>query len=184
MSLILSGSGSPDSPFPFTTPSCQVPVGAATGGYVESRLDNPNPLSLVGIGINTGYAEIPSVLPYAPSPQSVTLFRDAPDTTVDGDGRFFWPKSDDGLTAVYSPVAYGQVLSNPQRHKVVLAALMELKSDFQSIGRKGTLVLVLFSKWFEYNDENSITLTATSGDSAAAVFRVRGNLLNSRRSDV
>lgn len=184
MSLILSGSGSPDSAFPFTTPSCQIPVGAATGGYVESRLDNPNPLSLVGIGINTGYAEIPSILPYAPSPQDVTLFRDAPDTTVDGDGRFFWPKSDDGLSAVYSPIAYGQVLSNPQRHKVVLASLMELKEDFQSLGRKGTLVLVLTSKWFEYGDENSITLTATSGDSAAAVFRVRGNLLNSRRSDV
>lgn len=184
MPLILSGSGSPDSPFPFTTPSCQIPVGAATGGYVESRLDNPNPLSLVGLGINTGYAEIPSILPYAPSPQDVTLFRDAPDTTVDGDGRFFWPKSDDGLSAVYSPVAYGQVLSNPQRHKVVLAALMELKADFQSLGRKGTLVLVLFSKWFEYSDENSITLTATSGDSAAAVFRVKGNLLSSRRSDV
>lgn len=182
--VILNGSGSPDSPFPYASPSSQIPVGAATGGYVESRLDNPNPLSLVGLGVNTGFGEIPSIVPYGPNPGEVTLYRSAPDVTVDGDGRFFWPKSDDGVTAVYSPSAWGQVLSNPQRHKVVLASLMELKEDFSSLGRKGTIVLVLFSKWMEYTDENSVTLSSVTGDSVAAVYRVRGNLMNPRRADV
>ncbi len=183
LSVLTTGSGSPDDAFPFFAPSAQLPVGTLPG-FAESKLDAPNVISNPTMTINTGYLEIPASVPYMPDPSAVTLYKAAPDTTIDGDGRNFWPKSDDGTAQLYSPVVFGQPFIAKQRHKVCFPAIMELKQDFASIGRKGTLVLVVFTKWFEYDDQVGVALTSTLSDSAAAVYRVRGNLLNPRRSDV
>ena len=183
MHLITAGSGSPDIAFPFASPSTQLPVGSQpSASFPEALLDTPNQISIPGFGINTGYAQLPVRLPYTPDPGQVTLYKNTPDVTIDGDGRNFWPKSDNGSVALYTPEVYAQGMSFPQRHKVAYPVLMELKNDFPSIGRKGTLVLVVFTRWFDFDGQNSISLTPTASDSAAAVFRVRGNMINPRRT--
>ena len=184
LTVLTAGSGSPDDAFPFVQASAQLPVGLLpTPNFPESKLDNPADLSLIGFGINTGYLQIPAMIPYVPAPQEMTLYRSAPDPVTDADGRNFWPKSDDGTASLYSPVAYGQELAFPQRHKVALPLLAELKADFPSIGRKGTLVLVVLTRWINFDSENGVALTASPSESAAAIYRVRGNVMNSRRTD-
>lgn len=179
-----SGSGSPDDSFPYVAPSAQLPVGATPAAtYPESRLDAPADIGVVGFGVNTGFLELGTLVPYSPNPGEVTLFRDAPDVVTDADGRHFWPKSDSGSPARYSPVVFGPQIASGRRHKAAYPVLMELKEDFAGIGRKGTMVLVVFTRWFEFEPEVSVVLTPTSGTSAAAVFRVRGNLMNPRRPD-
>jgi hypothetical protein len=185
LTVLTVGSGSPSDSFPFVQASGQLPVGALPAvDFPESKLDNPSDVSLIGFGINTGHLQIPALIPYVPAPQEVTLHRDATDPVIDAEGRNFWPRSDDGTTPLYSPVAFGQELAFPQRHKVALPLLAELKTDFPSIGRKGTLVLVVLTRWINFDSENGVSLTPTQGESAAAVYRVRGNMMNPQRTDV
>lgn len=179
-----AGSGSPDDAFPYVAPSSQLPVGSLPAAtYPESRLDAPSDIGIVGFGVNTGYLELGVLVPYGPNPSEVTLYKSAPDVVTDADGRHFWPKSDPGTPPKYSPVVFGPQIASGRRHKAAYPVLMELKEDFASIGKKGTLVLVFFTRWFEFNPEVSIVLTATASDSAAGVFRVRGCMMNSRRPD-
>jgi len=180
--VITSGSGSPDDSFPFESPSAQIPVGLLPSStYPESRLDNPNPVSIIGFGINTGFIKLDAKVPYFPD-AIVTLYKSAPDIVTDGDGRHFWPKSDDGVTPVYSPVVFGHLLTAKQRHKVASPVLMELAEDVPSIGRKGTLVLVILTNWLEFDDQNTIQLNSILSSSSAAVYRVRGHLINPQRT--
>lgn len=182
--VVGSGSGSPDDAFPYVAPSAQLPVGALpAASFPESRLDAPADIGVVGFGVNTGFLQLGTLVPYGPNPGEVSLFRDAPDIVTDADGRHFWPKSDSGSPARYSPVVFGPQIASGRRHKAAFPVLMELKEDFASIGRKGTLVLVFMTRWFEFDPEVSVVLMPTSGDSAAAVFRVRGNLMSARRPD-
>lgn len=183
---ILTGSGSPDLGFPFVSPSEQIPVGVVPGPASESALNSPSLVSVLGLNVNTGYVTVPVVIPYTPDVSKTTLFSDAPDATVDSENRNFWPKSDSGVMDLYGPTAIGPLLSSKVRHKVALPVLMEVKQDFPSTPpfqlRRGTLVLVVFTKWIDFGDENTIDLHPTLSSSCAAVYRVRGNLMNHRRT--
>jgi hypothetical protein len=182
--VMTTGSGSPDQGFPFSAPGVQIPVGSLPpSNYPESRLDTPNFVGLPGFGVNTGFVQIPVFVPYVPNPAQVTLYSSGGDATIDGDNRNFWPRSDSGAIPLYTPSAYAQPLMANQRHKVAMPVLMELKQDFESVGRKGTLVLVMVTRWIEFDSQNNVTLSSTPSDSCAAVYRIRGNMLNSRRSD-
>ena len=181
MHVISSGSGSPDDAFPYASPSSQISMGALpAANFPEARLNTPSPMSVSGFGMDSGYIQVPVYVPYTPSPSQVTLYKNAPDVTIDGDGRNFWPKSDNGATPVYAPSVYSQQLLTYQKHKVAYPVLMELKQDFTAIGRKGTFVLVVFTKWFDFDNQNSVQLSTITTDSAAAVYRVHGNMLNPR----
>lgn len=189
MNIIASGPGSADDCFPFISPGAQIPVGSTPiPDYPEARLDAPADVYLLNFDINTGFITLAVSVPYAPNPGDVTLYRGALDDVIDAEGRHFWPKSRDPLLPPkYSPVVYSQELSFGRRHKVAYPAIMELKDDFINlpggVGRKGTLVLVVFSAWIEYDVNNKITLTTDASDSAAGIFRIRGNMMNPRRSD-
>lgn len=179
---IMSGAGSPDSSFPYPGAGTQIPNAL---GYSDSRMDSPGTMTVDGMSLMYGYARIQARVPYAPNVGEVQLFRSILDPVVDSDGRNFWPRSHDpsGPDA-YSPVAAGPPLTAFTRHKVAMPFLAEVKEDLQNVGRKGTLVLVVVTKWGEYTKENDVSLTSNVGDTCAAVYRVRGNLMNPRRSDV
>lgn len=181
---VLNGSASPDSGSPFISPSEQIPIGVIPA-VLEHELDSPSSIGVLGLDLTSGYVSVPTVIPYSPDASRTTLFSDAPDTTVDSELRNFWPKSDNSVEAVYKPFAIGPALSTNVNHKVAVPVLMEVKQDMPSSPpfrfRKGTLVLVVFTRWVE-SDENSISLSGSLSSSCAAVYRVRGNLLNPRRS--
>jgi hypothetical protein len=183
---ILTGSGSPDSGFPFVSPSEQIPVGLVPGPASESALNSPSSVSVLGMNVNTGYVTVPVVIPYTPDASKTTLFSNAI-TTTDSEGRNFWPQSSDPLLgSIYGPTSIGPLLSSKIRHKVALPVLMEVKQDLPSglafQFRKGTLVLVVFTNWVDFGNENTIDLSSDPSSSCAAVYRVRGNLMNHRRT--
>jgi len=181
---ITSGSGSPDSSHPFISPGTQIPIGKLpSANFPEAELDTSSVILLPFFNIDSGMAQLPTLLPYAPNPDEVNLVSGALDVTVDADGRNFWPKVD---PLFYAPSAFSYPYNFPQKHKVALPALMELKQDFASIGRKGTLVLVVFSGWFDISSttptENSIKFLSVPSDFCAAIYRVRGHMLNPRKN--
>jgi hypothetical protein len=181
---ILTGSGSPDSGFPFVSPSEQIPVGLVPGPASESALNSPSSVSVLGMNVNTGYVTVPVVIPYTPDASKTTLFSNVI-TTTDSEGRNFWPQSS-LLGSIYGPTSIGPLLSSKIRHKVALPVLMEVKQDLPSglafQFRKGTLVLVVFTNWVDFGNENTIDLSSDLSSSCAAVYRVRGNLMNHRRT--
>lgn len=185
MHVFTHGSGSPDDAAPFVSPGALLPVGnQPASSFPESRLDNPSNVAIAGFSANSGHIQVPVAIPYSPNLSQVTLYSDGLDTTVDGDNRSFWPRSDSGTPTVYTPASYAPALSYKMKHKVALPVLMEVKSDFPSTPpyqvRQGTLVLVVFVRWFNFSDENSIQLLPTASDTCAAVFRTRGNLMSPR----
>lgn len=183
MSVIVTGPGSPDDSFPFTAPGDQVPIGLLPApDYPESQLDGPADVYLANFNINSGFMQLTPFIPYAPNPGQVTLFSNGGDTTLDAEGRSFWPKSFDvSGPPVYSPAIYAQELFFGRRHKVAVPVLMELKDDFDGLGQQGMSVLVVFAAWLEYDPDCRVVLLPTLGDSCAGVYRVRGNLMNPRR---
>lgn len=185
ISVISASTGSPSQPLPFKTPGEQIAIAALPAvSYPESKISGPLDVSVSGFISNGGFLQLPIYVPYVPDPSLVSLFRDATDVVIDASGRYFWPKSDSGVGIVYSPGLAGQDLKSARSHKIVFTMVAELKSDFQSIGRKGTLVLVVFSNIVVFDTVNHIALTPISGMSGASIFRTRGNILNSRRVDV
>lgn len=184
--VIQSGSASPDDGFPYVAPSAQIPIGVIPS-VAETVLDSPAQMTVSGLSISTGYLALPALVPYSPSASQVTLFSDAPDVTVDADGRNFWPKSDDGSVPLYSPTAFAQGLSTKVRHKTAVPVLMEVRRDFPASPpfqlRRGTMVLVVFTNWADFDDQNSVELQPSVSSTCAAVYRVRGNMLNPRRTE-
>lgn len=184
MHVITNGSGSPDDGFPFDAVGAQIPIPSQPpGSHPEATMDSPNNVSVLGFGMNSGYVQVPVLMPYSPDPGQVTLFRNAVDGVLDGDNRPFWPKSDNGSEPVYAPTIFGQALAIPTRHKVTYPVLCELKEDFNGIGQKGTLVLVVFCSWSEISTVDGVTMATFPNDSGAAVFKLKGGFLNTRRSD-
>ena len=182
--IIGSSTGSPDTPFPYMTPGEQIPVAALPApDFPESKISGPISMPIPGFGSSTGFLQIPVYVPYGPNPSLMKLFRDAPDVVEDAEGRYFWPKSDSGTPVVYSPAIAGTPLSSGRTHKTVLPILAELKEDYDSIGRKGTLIIIMISNWSDFGPDNIIILSPVTGNSGAGVYRVKGNMLNPRRVD-
>jgi hypothetical protein len=181
--VLTGGSGCPDDTIPFAMGSAQLAVPSLpTIDFPESVLDGPALLNLNNFSSDTGFVQLPALVPYMPNPAEVTLYRGAPDTVTDAEGRNFWPKSNNG-SGVRSPASHAQPLLNGQRHKVALPVLMELKDDFLSIGKKGTLILVVFISWSDFDPANSIELSSSPGNSGASVYRIKGGMMNPRRPD-
>lgn len=167
----------------FLQPSEQIPIALLPPSTHSEYLLNGVSGSIDG---NTflGLWKLGNSLPYLPNPQSVTLYKAGIDTVIDGDQRHYWPKSDNGTLNIYQPMAKSQGLVADQFHKTILPVIMELKTDFSSIGKKGTLVLVLFAST-SYGKQNEVFLSEIPGSgisgTCAAIFRLRGNLMNNRR---
>lgn len=205
--IISRGSGSPDdatSPsigdiVPYIQPGAQIPIGLLPSVlYPESILNsgsdvavgNPSvevaPFTFVPVPVYrslNGFLKTSAQVNYEPNPAEVTLHRDAPDQVIDADGRRFWPKSDNGSIPVRRPYVSGIDSIDIRRRKIVLPVIMELKEDFPTIGKKGTTLLIIITRYADFDNLNNVVLLDSLNDSSAAVYRVRGNLMNPQRTD-
>lgn len=172
---ITAGSGSAGEAYPY--PYAYVQTGGvlkASGVFGgEHELDGAPEIFVAEFNATTGMLRVPAFIPYTPNPESVTLTRSGSDADIED--RTFFPAVPGG----YKPNAFGQNLSDERIHKVVMPAVMELSAD-GTLGRKGTLFLVLFVRWAEFDAENSIKFLASNNSTVASVFRLSGNLLNRR----
>jgi hypothetical protein len=140
---------------------------------------------------NTGFVQLSSFLPYTPNTGQVRFHIEPGDLRLDDELRSFWPRANipAPLSVFYAPTAFAQSLTHPERHKVALPTIMELKEDKPGIGRKGTLFMVVFTRWFEFNNPidpgnaNIIRFDDLDpSDTVASIYRVRGNLINPRQA--
>lgn len=172
---ITTGSGSSGEGYPF--PYAYVQTGGikkASGSFSgEHELDGSPEIFIADFNATTGYLRVPITLPYTPSPDQVVFNRGLGDADIEN--RTFFPSVPPG----YKPNAFGQNLSDERIHKVLMPAIMELAAD-GTLGRKGTLFLVLFVRWAEFDAENSVKFLAANNSTIASVFRLSGNLLNRR----
>lgn len=176
--VLTSGVASPDEGYPF--PTAYVQTGGiyatdfAPGGIGEYELAGEAYISISDFSASTGLLALPVYVNYTPAPNQVTFLR-AP-TDLDSEGRTFFKQAQAG---VYIPNAYGQDLSDPRPHKNFLAFLAELATDSQ-LGFAGQLVLVLLTRW-AINDETDgvyFDTNLVTNTTAAAIFRLRNNMLN------
>lgn len=172
---LTAGSGSQGEGYPF--PYAYVQTGGvkkASGSFSgEHELDGAPEVFIADFNATTGYLRVPIVLPYTPNPESVTFNRALVDADIEN--RTFFPS----VPAGYKPNAFGQNLSDERIHKVVLPMVMEASAD-STLGRKGSLFLVLLVRWAEFDAENSVKFLAANNTTVASVFRLSGNLLNRR----
>jgi hypothetical protein len=177
---LVSGSGSLDEAYPFPQQYVQGPgVYPSSGGSYsgDHELAGLGLVSISDFSASTGFLQVPILVPAVPNPQSLTFLRGGGD--VDIEGRSFFKE----VPAGYIPSAFGQPLSDSKRHKNVLPMLAELAVD-GPIGPRGTLLLVLLSRWSEFDDENFVGFDSNlaSNFTSASVYRLKGNPLNSRRA--
>ena len=177
---IVTGSGSLDEGYPFPHQYVQT-----SGVYDSSSPTYSGDHELDGLGLitvsdfnaDTGFLQIPALVPAVPDPQSLTFTRVGGD--VDVEGRSYFKE----VPAGYLPSAFGQPLSDPKRHKNVLPMIAELATD-GDVGPKGTLLLVMLSRWARFDSDNFVGFDSTLAQNftSASVYRLKGNPLSPRRA--
>ncbi len=180
MYTLVSGAGSLDQAYPFPQQYVQSPgVYPSSGGTFsgDHELDGAGLVSISDFNAQTGFLQIPTLVPAVPEPQSLVFIRDGGD--VDAEGRSFFKQVPEG----YIPSAFGQPLSDRKRHKNVLPMIAELAED-GPIGPKGTLLVVLLARWSEFGSENFVGFDPDLAQNftSASVYRLKGNPVSSRRA--
>lgn len=172
---ITTGSGSQGEGYPYPFAYVQTGGVLKTGGTWsgEHELNGAPEIFIADFNASTGFVKVPAFIPYVPNPESVTFTRNLGDTDIEG--RTFLPTVPGG----YVPNAFSQNFSNDRVHKVVMPTLMESAAD-SNLGRKGSLFLVLITRWAAFDSENSVKFLPSNNTTAAAIYRVSGNMLNRR----
>lgn len=177
--VLTSGAGSQDESYPW--PQGYVQTGGiypnSTNTYSgESELSARADIAVSQFNATTGFMQLPTYVPMVAQPEGLTFTRSNSDTDVEG--RSFFKTVPGGA---YIPNAYSQDLSDPKRHKNVLPMLCELAAD-SPVGHRGQLVLVLLLRYALFDETDGVFFNAdlTQNTTTAAVFRIKGNLLDKR----
>ncbi len=92
---------------------------------------------------------------------------------ADGEFRAVYPFADDQS---YRPTVLAQSHSGVVRHKVFYPVLTRSLQDCR-LFRKGELLLVVFSRWGECDDDNTVRFTDSENQTCAAVYRTKDMLM-------
>jgi hypothetical protein len=177
---LVTGSGSLDEGYPFPQQYVQSPgVYPSSGGSFsgDHALDGTGVVSISNFSALTGFLQVSTLIPAVPEPQLLTFLRDSGD--IDAERRSYFKE----VPAGYIPSAFGQPLSDSKRHKNVLPMIAELAAD-GAIGPKGTLLIVLLSRWSEFDADNFVGFDPdlSVNFTTASVYRLKGNPLSARRA--
>ena len=92
---------------------------------------------------------------------------------ADGEFRAVYPFADDES---YRPTVLAQSHSGVVRHKVFYPVLARSLQDCR-LFRKGELLLIVFSRWGECDDDNTVRFTDADNRTCAAVYRTKDMLM-------
>ncbi len=179
MFALTTGSGSQGESYPFSQQYVQSPgVYPGSGGTFDGdhELDASTGVNVADFSADTGFIQLPTLIPAVPEPQNL-VFNRAPGD-IDAEGRSFFKE----VPAGYIPSAFSQPLSNPKKHKNCLPMICELAAD-GPIGPQGTLLLVMMSRWASFDSDNKVAFDPdlASNVTSASVYRLKGNPLGNRR---
>lgn len=177
--VMTAGSASDGQAYPFPYQYVQTGgVYPSSGGTFsgDHEMDGDLRVSTLSLFADTGFLQVVSSVPLAPTPNSIEFGRAPGDADIEG--RTYY-KSSTG----YGFLAIGPTLSDPKKHKNLIPILCELPAD-NTFGKKGQIVLVLISRWAIFDHSNMVGFDSTLSQNytSASVYRVKGNLLSYRRS--
>lgn len=176
---LVTGSGSQATAYPFPYQYVQspgvYPTSAGSFGG-DHELDGMGNVTVSSFSTDNGFLQLPVLIPMVAEPQTLIFNRGLGD--IDAEGRSFFKE----VPAGYIPAAFSEPLSDPKRHKNILPLICELSAD-GPVGPKGTLVLVMLSRWSDLDKKNYVGFDSnlTSNSTSASVYRLKGNPLNNRR---
>ena len=166
------GIGSVDFAFPYAVPSDKVPVSGNVpvpdfpGEWVLSATAD---LSVADFSASTGLLNLHQLVQVDGNSQFTFTSRDK-----DTEFRAHYKVAD---PASYRPTAMAQPLSGQAVHKAWFPFLAYATTD-TVLWRKGEVLLVVVSRFFKFDADNSVRFDGTPGDATcAAIYRTRGLLL-------
>lgn len=176
---LTTGPGSIEAGYPF--PMAYVQSGGVSSPTLpfsgDAQLNGSANVFVSDFNANVGMLKLPAYVPYTPDPSGVVFQRLLGD--IDPENRTFFKTVP---TSAYIPNAFAHPLSDARTHKVLLPCLMETTVD-TPLAPKGSLVLVLLSRWAPLDNENSVRFNMTTpsdNTTTASIYRINGNLLNRR----
>jgi hypothetical protein len=167
-----ASSGSALTPYPYESPSNQLPNHAQASSWIgEEVLRSPAPISIDDFSVDSGFLELPALVPFA---QGVSWIFDNPVNITIEDQEFVDHYRTAPLLS-YKPSAIAQGLSAHTPHKVFAFVLAHLLQD-TLFARRGELIMLGIAQVHQGNKENRLALSDNTADGAAAVsiYRVKG----------
>ena len=178
--VLTAGSGAQIEAYPFPYAYTAGAIYPGSGGSFsgDHELDGSSETYVSNFSTNTGLIRLETMIPMVPAPDQLDFVRVGGDR--DAELRTYFKSIP---ASQYRPNAYSQPLSDPKKHKVIQPLLVELIAD-SSYGQKGQLMLMLITRWATFDEENSVKFLSNLADNTttASLYRVKGNLLNNRRS--
>jgi len=178
------GSGSQDTAYPYESQYVQMPgIYPSSGGTFsgEHEFSAGGGMTLSTTGFQTGFLKLETKIPLTPDPQSFSLTRVPGD--IDAEGRAYFKT----VPAGYIPNAWAEPLRDAKRHRCVIPILCELPGD-TLFGKRGEMVMVVLETYLApdisggASELNTVLFLSslTSNITSASIYRLKGNLLNSR----
>jgi len=178
-----AGSGGHNAGYPYVSPASQFPSSNASMNAGDHLLNFDQALSVDDFGTDGGLIRLPVNVPLAHVP-----FLAFTSVGTDGEGRSYYSELrgsayDDvvlGSPVIYQPSVHAKSLQGDKPHRVLYPCIAVCVED-TLVGKRGTLLLMVFTR--TSNDEqNAVAFDlAGGGDSCVALYRLKGNPIVSPR---
>lgn len=180
----ITGKGSTDLPFPYSSPMDQLPINDGGSDYAVYTATTPFPgewifaatsnISISDFGAATGMLTLNSMVQMDASNE----------ITLGGSGGSGYPYTDYEFRAMYDfaefqgyrPTIMAQPLSGAVRHKVWFPFLAKSMED-TALFRRGEILLVVLTRYAELDADNTIRFTDVDSRTAVSVYRTKNLLL-------
>lgn len=170
------GMGSLELGFPYVAPLDQIPIITST---VEND-SHPAEWQFCASTVSTvddfdATTGLLALHPFMPMDKTTNLSLGSLEhhPFADGEFRAVYPFADDNA---YRPTVLAQSHSGVVRHKVFYPVLARSLQDCR-LFRKGELLLIVFTRWGECDDDNTVRFTDTDNRTCAAVYRTKDMLM-------
>lgn len=172
-----AGSGGHMPGYPYIAPGHQIPISNASMSAGDHLLDLNQPVQVDDFGTSGQLIRLPINVPMALIPY---FYFKTPNT--DSEGRHFYndvqtTTYDDvvsGSPVTYQPSVFAKLLYGDYPHKVMYPCI-GLCLENTNIGKRGSLILMIFTRTSD-DDQNAVIFdSAGGGDSCVALYRLKGN---------
>ena len=170
------GMGSLELGFPYVAPLDQIPTISSTNQHdahpAEWQFCASTVSTVDDFDATTGLL---ALHPFMPMDKTTNLSLGSLEHPpfADGEFRAVYPFADDES---YRPTVLAQSHSGVVRHKVFYPVLARSLQDCR-LFRKGELLLIVFSRWGECDDDNTVRFTDSANRTCAAVYRTKDMLM-------
>ena len=178
LSVVQSGASSAARGYPYASASEQLGVNPAIVSFTgeEDMLSSLN-VSVEGFSINTGFLQLPALVPMDGSQSLVVGNSQVNKVTQDVEGRTVYTDLQAGSEG-YVVSVFSQPLTSLAAHKTAYPILAKVKEG-TPLFRKGEVVLVVLSRLSDLEGDNKVILSSLSSDTrtVACVYRVENLML-------